>query len=413
MKNHLGMKQNQKEKAQPIETAQKNVMPGQVELDEKWSMLGFSPKYFENEVTFIKETRYPVDSILGPYAFLELEKVIKKWSAVTFNHPLSAANVPIEQLLFFDIETTGLSSGAGHSIFLLGYSKIERDEVLVRQYLLSGPSSEAAFYYYFLNDIEAHHKLVTYNGKAFDWPQVKTRHTFVRDQVPNLPKIGHYDLLHAARRFWKDTLPSCRLSIVEKEILQIDRIEDTPGYLAPMLYFDYLNEQEPLYLEGIIKHHEMDVMSLIPLYIHISRMILTNENDEFTEKEKYEIARWFYYLKDDEEALLRFRALTTSNDTLIKHNSMLHLALIYKKKKQLDQAYELFQILALSGEHQIVSLEELAKLSERKKDYDIALLHCQNALKLIENNSYSIKGEKVKEELLKRQKRLFVKLDGK
>ena len=45
--------------------------------------------------------------------------------------------------------------------------------------------------------------MVTYNGKAFDWPQVKTRHTLIREHVPKLPPFGHFDLYHAARRMWK------------------------------------------------------------------------------------------------------------------------------------------------------------------------------------------------------------------
>ncbi|MCK9907287.1 ribonuclease H-like domain-containing protein, partial [Frankia sp. Cpl3] len=74
--------------------------------------------------------------------------------------------------------------------------------------------------------------LVTYNGKAFDWPQVKTRHTLLRDSVPELPIFGHFDLLHGARRLWKDELESCRLANIEREKLGSFRQDDVPGYMA-------------------------------------------------------------------------------------------------------------------------------------------------------------------------------------
>ena len=75
--------------------------------------------------------------------------------------------------------------------------------------------------------------LVTYNGRAFDWPQVKTRHTLVRDHVPKLPSFGHFDLLHASRRMWKNKLESVKLANVEENILGVVRENDIPGYLAP------------------------------------------------------------------------------------------------------------------------------------------------------------------------------------
>ena len=46
--------------------------------------------------------------------------------------------------------------------------------------------------------IEAASCLVTYNGKAFDWPLLRTRFVMNRLAVPE--PVMHLDLLHCARR---------------------------------------------------------------------------------------------------------------------------------------------------------------------------------------------------------------------
>ena len=111
---------------------------------------------------------------------------------------------------------------------------------------------------------------MTYNGKSFDWPQVKTRHTLVRDHVPKLPPFGHFDLYHAARRLWKHRLERLKLAVVEEEILGIHRKDDIPGYLAPMIYFDFVESGQPDGMLGILKHNENDILSLVTLYTHLT-----------------------------------------------------------------------------------------------------------------------------------------------
>ncbi len=121
---------------------------------------------------------------------------------------------------------------------LLGHARVYDDRVVVKQHLLPKPGHEAALYHSFLSEVDIQ-SLVTYNGKAFDWPQVKTRHTLIRDRVPKLPDFGHFDLLHGSRRLWKHKFDRVSLGTVEKEELGVVRTEDTPGYLAPMMYFHF------------------------------------------------------------------------------------------------------------------------------------------------------------------------------
>lgn len=170
----------------------------------------------------------------------------------------------------------------------------------VVQHILPEPGYEIALYQSFLENID-YQKLVTYNGKAFDWPQVKTRHTLIREHVPKLPEFGHFDLFHAARRMWKEKLESVKLSNVEKSILGIERKDDVPGYLAPMIYFDYVERKKPDGMIGILKHNEHDILSLISLYIHLTYQILGLVDQ--TENEKYQVAKWFHYIGENKQAM--------------------------------------------------------------------------------------------------------------
>ncbi len=79
----------------------------------------------------------------------------------------------------------GLGGGAGNTIFLLGYAFLTETEVVVRQHILPQPGNEIPLYQSFLESIN-YDTLVTYNGKAFDWPQLKTQHTLIREHVPEV-----------------------------------------------------------------------------------------------------------------------------------------------------------------------------------------------------------------------------------
>ncbi len=376
----------------------------------KWNELDTQAVYFEDQYTLIREVRLPISTKHGAYTFAHLSGVIDRWQSFSSSHPLSAKGKGVEDLLFFDTETTGLSNGAGNRIFLLGSAQIIGDEVIVRQYFLPGPEAEVAFYHHFLTDVGAMKNLVTYNGKAFDWPQVKTRHTFVRDQVPMLPKFGHFDLLHASRRLWKEQLSTCKLSTVEKEILQFERVSDTPGYMAPMLYFDFLHEQDPAFVQGIIQHHEWDVLSLITLYIDISERIFKALEKQIANPiESYKMARWFDYIGEREIAMPLYEKLQEI-ESVVQLKSKWAYAQILKQNKQLPKAEAVFnQLLIVEEEFVVESAVELAKIAEHHhKDYDKALDFSNKAYQLFSDRKYVNKNKdhKMEVDIIKRVERL-------
>nr|WP_246238131.1 ribonuclease H-like domain-containing protein [Alkalicoccus luteus] len=354
-----------------------------------FSSIGFYPFYLDGEVSYRRKREYPLSDRLVH----RIQSVCSEWQKLSYcSHPLRFHDQP-ENLLFFDTETTGLASGAGTKIFLIGYARLKKDSMEVTQHLLTGPEHEQAFLAGFLDDFAESDTIVSYNGKSFDWPQVKSRHAFLRERLPLLPETGHIDLLHAARRFWKDRLPSCRLSIIEEHILQKKRTDDTPGNLAPLLYFEYLENGDPLRLAGVVDHHDHDVRVLAELYVHIAEKVLFPERAADA-KELSASARWWDYLRHPEQAVPfwdRIPAVHLPQEELLPKVKHLQRMRQYESASKLIRSYP-----APSAKH----YEELAKIEERRlKNRHAALEAVQKGLKLNPDPAVAAK-------LIKRKQRL-------
>lgn len=375
LKPHLSLPENSVKVQEPA--------PASIDVPfrDQWKQENVNPYFFDGDYCLTREVKYPLSHRHGIYQFADLQFAIDVWNQKPLNHPLSSSGHRTEELFFFDTETTGLGGGVGNTIFLLGYASVLGEELIVRQHILPHPGAEVALYQSFLEKVD-YKTLVTYNGKSFDWPQVKTRHTLVREHVPKLPAFGHFDLYHAARRLWKQRLERMKLSVVEKEILGFERVDDIPGFLAPMIYFDFLESKRPDGMIGILKHNEMDILSLVTLYTHLTFQIHGIDHNQ-TRPESYEVGRWFQVLGENEEAKKVLGNLVEGED-LIAEQAKIKLAFQYKKALQWEEAAQLF-IEAVQSSHDAIKFEaffELAKLYEHKlKDYQQAIYYTESALK--------------------------------
>ncbi|MCH1627333.1 ribonuclease H-like domain-containing protein [Ferdinandcohnia quinoae] len=369
---------------------------------EKWRSFGAEPFYFDGSFCFVRTVDYPLDYQHGIYPFSKLANVVDMWNSQGLNHPLSTNGHKMSDLFFFDTETTGLGGGAGNTIFLLGHARVQKDRIILKQHFLPNPGAEVALYQSFLSIVD-YKTLVTYNGKAFDWPQVKTRHTLIRDAIPKLPEFGHFDLYHASRRLWKNKLESVRLANVEKEILGIKRVGDVPGFLAPILYFDYLDNQDPEGIFGILQHNEIDILSLISLYIHLSGIILQSEsNDNISEQ--FEVAKWLDTLGETKKAESLYEQVAEHNELDVM-KAKLALAFLYKKQNKVDESihlfHEIFEI-GFEGEKVISGIELSKHYEHRVKDFKKALSFASSSFEYWKNQ----KGERKKKEEVDFVKRL-------
>jgi hypothetical protein len=104
---------------------------------------------------------------------------------------------------------------------------------------------------------------VTFNGKAFDWPLLRTR--FILSRIAMGRPLPHFDLLHAARRIYRRRLRDCRLTALESDVLGFVREEDVPGSMIPALYLDFLASGVAEPLAGVFEHNAHDLVAMVAL----------------------------------------------------------------------------------------------------------------------------------------------------
>jgi uncharacterized protein YprB with RNaseH-like and TPR domain len=228
------------------------------------------------------------------------------------------AGTNYRDLLFFDLETSGLSTGAGTVAFLAAFGRLDRTGKLrITQYLLLDYPGENDFIEALLGEFgdKTDVTMVSYNGKCFDSQILKTR-CLMNGIVP--PEYRHADLLHPARRLWKRLLPDCSQATIETGILGIDRTGDIPGAMAPDIWFAFLRhgETEPLF--GICEHNCRDIAGLAAIFSAL--VSIADDPFEATKKINFDLEalalRWYEQrrceadtpLRETGQRLLRFAA---------------------------------------------------------------------------------------------------------
>jgi uncharacterized protein YprB with RNaseH-like and TPR domain len=175
-----------------------------------------------------------------------------------------------EDLIFCDIETTGLSSS--QPLFLIGTMVFVDGALRMQLYLARDPNEEKAALAAFGAKVRGK-TLITFNGKSFDWPFIEARAT--RNLV-KLPKPqGHFDLLFAARRRWRSDLPNCKLQTLEMGVCGRGRHGDIPSSRIPDQYYDFLEMadtpgQGAHLLAPILFHCALDVLTMAELICHLA-----------------------------------------------------------------------------------------------------------------------------------------------
>ena len=263
-------------------------------LSERLKNLGLS-KGSEITVLAKKDTRSLVDELnastitndLGkiivvektfPYGYLHGDIQFVDQIDTTEIHKtskLNGINCNLKKIAFLDTETTGLSGGTGTLAFLIGVGRFGEQGFHLTQYILEDPSEESSLLLALSIYSEEIEEIVTFNGKSFDLPLLKSRYILNRMPVP-FTHLRHLDLLHISRRLWRQRLPSRSLKDLEHEILHLPRTEEeVPGWMIPELYFNFLKSGDASLIKNVVYHNAMDIVSLAALFIGITQMLNT------------------------------------------------------------------------------------------------------------------------------------------
>ena len=297
-------------------------------------------------------------------------------------------DLPLEAFAFVDTETSGLAGGTGTYAFLVGVGRFEPSAsgraFRLLQFFMRDPGEEPALLEALAEFLAPCSALVTYNGKAFDAPLLTTRYTLHSIPVP-FEGYTHVDLLHLARRLWRDRLPSRTLKYIEENVLAAPRSsEEVPGYEIPWLYFDYLRTGNAMPLKGVFYHNAMDIVALAALFGHTAALL----HDPFDERIQHgldvialaklheDLSHW------DMAARLYERGLEMDLGAEDFWKAVRRLAVLQKRRGDLEEAVRWWEQAAAQGH--VFACVELAKHCEhRHRDYPQARKWVGLALELV------------------------------
>ena len=328
----------------------------------------------------LQEHTYPNEALHGSARIDMLQRVSANWLNGISNGEVPPADP--RRWAFLDTETTGLAGGTGTCAFLVGIGSIGASGFQVRLFFMRDFDEELAMLQAIAECLASHDVLVTYNGSSFDVPLLETRYRLRRQPNP-FQRLGHVDLLHAARRVWSERMRNCKLGTLESEILGVRRSGDVPGALIPQRYFDFLRSGNAAGLREVFHHNVLDIVSLaclsavlMPAYSDPGKASLHHGQDLLG------LARWLRNQGNHESALELYRkAIHAGLPASGLLPSLWESAQIERRLGNHEAQFQLLQDLArVANAYRADAFVELAKHFEhREKDYERALEMTRNA----------------------------------
>ncbi|NOY94641.1 MAG: ribonuclease H-like domain-containing protein [Deltaproteobacteria bacterium] len=286
----------------------------------------------------------------------------------------------VARALYVDTETTGLAGGAGTVPFLIGFARFDAAEFVVEQCLLRRLGEEAPMLGVLAERIAAASMIVSYNGKSFDWPLLRTRFVLARVPVPRLPP--HLDLLHASRRLFKPRLGRTRLQDMERELLGYERVGDIDGALIPRVFFDFLKGRDQGQMADVVRHNQDDLVALAALLGRLSALAQEGRDCDAPEDE-LAMARVLLRAGEEEGATRFAERAAAGVSERVGAEAELLLAQQARRRGDVEACQRaLERAVAIDADEQITAAAHLAlaKLHEHKfKDLERALRHAHLA----------------------------------
>ena len=264
--------------------------------------------------------------------------------------------------VFIDLETTGLSGGAGTVAFLVGCGFFDIGAFQVRQFLLTSFNGERALLDAVGQFFEDADLIVTYNGKTFDVPVMETRWLFHRMEMP-LDGVPHFDALHAARRLWKgrpeDPSASlragavgegCRLTTLERALFDVRRIGDVPGFEIPSRFFRFLRSGDPRPLEPVLEHNRLDLVSLAAVTARAARLVDDGPDGCPDSAQALALGRVYERAGSRERAEACYRRAANADAAAIRAEGLYRLGLTLRRDRRFVEAADVWRaLLAATG----------------------------------------------------------------
>lgn len=285
-------------------------------------------------------------------------------------------------LLVLDTETTGLESGTGTLVFVVGLVRWSSQGMTLVQLFLPEPAGERSFLEALQVELATAAGLVSYNGRGFDVPRLRSRMRVQRldDELLDLP---HLDLLYPTRRLVRGWLPDARLKTVEERLLGTVREGDLPGEFAPEVYRNLQLEGRDTGLADVVKHNALDVEHLPQLVGRLAGALTGDDPEGLPDRCFLEVAR--HLLDRGDPATEVLERVIDGNDSGARGEARAMLARTCRRAGDHTAAARVWREHLQDQPADLLARVELAKLLEhRLADLEGALALVAEARTLVE-----------------------------
>lgn len=188
---------------------------------------------------------------------------------LSMNYPIEQFGEP-EKILFFDIETTGLSAKTA-SVYMIGCCYYNGNKWVLKQWFASTPEEEAEILNAFSDFTESFEVLIHFNGNKFDIPFINERLELHDLFIPfdNFIGVDIYRRVFPFRHFLK--LSNCKQKTLE-EFLGIQREDVYSGGELIAVYKEYCENPTDEALSFLLQHNADDLagmVSILPIFSFI------------------------------------------------------------------------------------------------------------------------------------------------
>ena len=261
------------------------------------------------------------------------------WPISLFDSRLNGLADWASRVVFFDIETTGLSGGAGMLAFLAGCGWFEDGSFRVRQFFLNGPGGEHAMLDALTRVFDEASLLVTFNGRTFDVPVMDMRWAFHRRDTPT-GDLPHFDLLHPARKLWarRQSEDGCNLTSLERSILGFHRVNDVGGFDIPVRYFQFLRSGNTGYVDGVLEHNRHDIMSTAAVMSRAMQIAAGDPEDCQEACEQLALGHLAEQRGESVRAMRAYELASASDDEEIRTRALERMAVLLRRASRYRDA---------------------------------------------------------------------------
>lgn len=169
-----------------------------------------------------------------------------------------------EEILFFDIETTGLSPKSAQ-IYSIGLLLFKASEMEIVQLFANRLSEEIEVLQKFQEYCKAKTQFISFNGKAFDTPFLEKSYSQygLKSPITGLLQLDLFKMIQSRRKFYQ--LPSYKLKECER-FLGIQREDIYTGGELIYVYLEYLEHPTEEAKSLLLQHNFEDLLYLPSLF---------------------------------------------------------------------------------------------------------------------------------------------------